>query len=496
MGPLLVGIDVGTSKIKICLFDSRGKLLRQVSEDSKILITTQGRVEMDLDHLISTIVFLLRQVTLGYETYVKSIGFSVTSPTLVLLDEKLNAIRPGILYLDNRSLEEVDSFVKDLGGADNYFRRVGNNPSPSTCTAALLNWFKKNEPEAWKRTYKIGYLNSFLAAQFAGEVAVDPTIASYSGLLNIANPEVWDEELIQIAKVERDKLPEIRISFHKVGALKSEVAEELGLKADVVVALGSADTAASTFALGLRQHGDVFESMGTSDVLTFCLSKPVFDKAFMNRSHVIPGLWLAHGAMSTTGAAIKWAREKVFPELIDVNDFEKEAETAPAGSDGLIFLPYLAGERSPIFDPKACGLFFGLNLNTTRSRIIRSVYEGAAFGIKQLYSIAQSKWGMTSEFIRCVGGATKSSLAMQVRADVMQVKFKTMEADHASAYGAALLGGMAADIFNDLDEVPYLNTFLKTFCPDSQNEKVYESHFNVYKNLYSNLKDLMHAVHT
>ena len=185
-----------------------------------------------------------------------------------------------------------------------------------------MNWLKREEPESWERVYKIGYLNTFLAAKLTGEVAVDPTIASLSGLVNIANPYCWDEELIKISGINPDILPDIKPSFNKVGVLQEKIAKKIGLPAGIPVSIGSADTAAASFALGLKQHGDVFESMGTSGVLTFCLTKPEFDKAFMNRSHVIPGLWLAHGAMSTTGAAIEWAKDIFFSQLEDISDME------------------------------------------------------------------------------------------------------------------------------------------------------------------------------
>jgi len=492
MGPLLVGIDVGTSKIKICVFDHGGQLIRQMSKDSVVLSPAEGHMEMNLKDLMATIITLLKEVISGYETHIEAIGFSVTSPTLVLLDKELNPVRPGILYLDNRSSKEVSLYVEALGGKESYFSRIGNNPSPSTCTVGTINWIRKNELETWARTYKIGYLNTFLAAQFTGELAIDPTIASFSGLLDVGKPEHWDEELIKISEIDPSLLPDIRSSVHKVGNLQRNIAKATGLKSGIPVAIGSADTAAASFALGLKQHGDVFQSMGTSEVLTFCLSEPEFDQAYMNRSHVIPGLWLAHGAMSTTGAAIEWIKDKIFPEFENVYNMEKEALNAGPGANGLIFLPYLLGERSPVFDPNACGTFFGLNLKTDRGSVIRSVYEGAAYGIRQLYSIAQEKWNIEADFIRCVGGATQSPLALQVRADILNVQYKSMEVDYASSLGAALLGGIAANLYESIDEVPNCNTFSKCVYPNSENIKIYDNCFEIYKNLYPNLRHLMH----
>jgi len=436
---------------------------------------------------------LLKQAVSGNENSIEAIGFSVSSPTLVLLDKDNNPVRPGIPYLDNRCTKEVSSIVEKMGGSENYLQNVGNNPSPSTCTAGLINYLKKKEPDNWSRTCKIGFLNSFLAAQFTGNLAIDPTTASYSGLMNVRKPDNWDRELVKISEIDEQILPEIKPSFYKVGGLNRSIAEATGLKEGITVAIGSADTAAASFAMGLKKHGDAFESMGTSEVLTICLSYPKLSGAYMNRTHVIPGLWLCHGAMSTPGAAISWAVRNIFPELGSVKKLEEEALKSPAGANGIIFLPYLSGERSPIFDSRACGLFFGLTLDTNRADMARAVYEGAGYGMRQIYSIAKDMWNIKPEYIKCVGGAARSSLALQVRADALNTEFRSIESDHASAYGAALLGGVAAGIY-DIDNVPCLETFSKTVKPMPENVEVYNRYSMVYNKLYPSLMDSMHII--
>lgn len=494
MDPLLIGIDVGTSKVKVCLFNKDGSLISQESQDVNILTPLQGYAEMDLNGLFKDIIELLKCVAYGYEDYIEAIGFSVTSPTLVLMDKELNPLNPGVLYLDNRSIREVSTYVESLGGDKSYFEKVGNKPSPSTCTAALINWFKKEKPGIWAGIYKIGFLNTFLAAQFTGQVAIDPTTASYSGLMDIRKPGDWDEELIRASRVDEHVLPEIKPSYYRVGALNEKIAQSTGLKTGITVALGSADTAASSFSLGLRKHGDVFESMGTSEVLTFCLNNPDFSEAFMNRSHVLPGLWLCHGAMSTTGAAMVWLTNNIFQEFNDMKDLENEACLSVPGANGLVFLPYLSGERSPIFDSRTSGVFIGLSMKIKRADMVRAVYESAGYGIRQIYGIAHDKWNVNPEYIKCVGGAAKSSLALQVRADIINSQFVSIESDNASSYGAALLGGMAAGIYGSLDEIPYIYSFSKRVYPNIENREIYDRQFKVYESLYPNLKDTMHML--
>lgn len=493
MEPLYAGIDVGTSKIKICVFNDKGEIVNQGSKDTIVLCPKETYAEIDLNDVLLKVVELLKTVVRGYEKNIVSIGFSVTSPTIVLLDKDLNPLRPGILYLDNRSFLEVHQYSEKLGGAKKYFSRVGNKPSPSTCSAGILNWLRKNEAEIWDKVYKVGFLNTFLGGKFTGKLAVDPTTASYSGLIDVGNPNKWDEELIDISGIDANLLPNIYPSFYKIGTLKSEIAQETGLRKEVSVAIGSADTAASSFALGLKKHGDVFESIGTSEVITFCLDKPIFDEAFMNRSHVIPGLWLAHGAVSTSGAAINWLINKVFDGLDNTQSIEREAFRSPAGANGVIFLPYLSGERSPIFDPNTFGVFFGLTLNTDRSNIIRAVYEGAGYAMKQLYLIAQKKWNVKPNFIRCVGGAASSTLTLQTRADILNVPYKSMEANNIAAYGAAMLGAVAVDHYS-INNIPYCKKFIRTVFPNVDNTKIYDKLYEIYENLYPNLKETMHKL--
>lgn len=490
--PLLLGIDAGTSKVKAALFDLQGHLLQEAAADVRTISPAHDQTEMDLQELWASVAGLIRQLAAGREDGIQAVGLSVTSPTVVLFDEQLQPVRPGIVYLDNRSAQEVAFYTKELGGREGYFARTGNYPSPSTCIAATLNWLKKHEPDNWRRTRKIGFLNSFLAARLTGQLAVDPTVSSYSGLMDVRNPKNWDEGLVDIFGIERQLLPEVIPSHAKVGEISGAFSEVSGLPAGIPVAIGGADSAVAALALNTRSHGDVYQSMGTSEVLTFCLDVPDFSPAFMNRSHVIPGSWLAHGAMSTTGAAIKWILKQVLSEFKDEQELEREAVLSPVGANGLIFLPYLCGERSPMFDAKATGVFFGFSLTTNRADMIRAVYEGAAYGMRQIYTIGTEKWGIRPAIIKCVGGASKSLLAIQLRADALNTALQSIESDSAGAYGAALLGGMAAGVYTEFDELPYMRAMGRTVQPSAANAAHYGKYAQIYDQLYPQLKAVMH----
>ena len=489
--PVYMGIDIGTSKIKACLFDHEGRLIKQVIEDSVIMKSDDGHLELDAMNLFDTLIALVRIASRGYESDIASISFSVTSPTVMFLDDELTPLLPAILYLDNRSTEIVSRYVEKIGGKDEYFRRTGNNPSSSTCSAALIEWVRENEPKVWEKVHKFAYLNSYLAAKFTGNLFADPTVASYSGMVDIRKPKDWDDSLLEAFGIERDLLPPIITPYESIGTLTPEMALITGLNSNVAVAVGSADTAASSFGLGINKQGDVFESLGTSGVFTICLDEPVFDKAFMNRSHVIPGLWLAHGAMSTTGAAINWLINDVFTELTCVEEIEQAGWTSIPGANGVVFLPYLSGERSPVFDADTCGVFFGLGLKTRKADLVRAVYESSAYGMYQLYNIAKERWNIDPESVKCVGGASSSELALSIRADLFGIPFNTVEAPNSSAFGAAMLGAIASG-HHTLESVPTCSNLMHEVVPVEINEAQYRCNYVIYKELYPALDKLMH----
>lgn len=489
---VLIGIDTGTSSTKISLFTTKGKWLKEISFNQELLRPKKDQAEIDLNSLFSNIIKYLKEIVIGYEKNIKGIGLSVASPTLVFFDRHFEALRPGIAYLDNRSIKEVEQAVERFGGNNMYFARVGNNPSPSTCVAGTINWIRNHEPEVWENTVKFGFLNSFIGVKLTGNLAVEPTVISYSGLVRVRKPFEWEPKFLEIFDIDSDYTPEIIACFEKLGTLKKEIAQKLNLPEGIPVAIGSADTAVSSFAMGIRKHGDVFQSMGTSEVAVFCLNNPNFSPAFMNRSHVIPGLWLSNGAMSMAGGSIKWIINNIFPDIKSEQELETLANNSPRGANGVIFLPYLSGERSPIFDTRASGVFFGITANTKKEDIVRAVYEGISAAMQQIYKIGSSRWGVEPDHIICIGGASKSKLSLQLRSDFQNMKICTVETNNTATFGAAMMGGLAAGIYKEIDEVPTIDNYKDCIEPNFKNVLYYNKYHELYSELYPNLKEIMH----
>ncbi len=495
MTEFFIGIDAGTSAIKVCAFDRAGKLSAKAQRSVPVVTPLPFWAEVDLERYWELVCEALREVTDRIDGVV-AVGMSTTCPTTVVLDGKGKPLRPGIVYLDGRA----DEIVREVTGSDPaaYQSRTGNRASPSTCWAANLLWLQRHEPGLWKKVRKVCTLNGFLGLRLTGMLALDPTQASYSGLMDVREPVAsLSKDLLRLWSVPENVMPPLMSGADRLGKVATGVATETGLPVGTPVALGVADTAAAAFAISLRERGDVFESVGTSGVITFCLDKPQFDPAFLNRYHILPDRWLAHGAMSTLGGAFGWLQSKVWPEVHSLPELVRMAQDSEPGANGLVFLPYLAGERSPIWDTEASAAWIGLRLSHTRGDMVRAVFEGAAFGLRQIMERADKRWGQYPKRLVGVGGGAHSRFWGQIKADVLKLNYTTAEFTDAAALGAALLGGIAGGHFTGVDDraLPSISVATNDLHPgNAARLALYDRQFQVFAALYPVLAPSMHAL--
>lgn len=495
MTEVYLGIDAGSSGVKVCAFNHRGELLAKASRATNIISKSSRHCELDLNAYWQQTIEAIREITAKFDNIV-SIGLSVACPTIVLLDKHNNPICNAITYLDGRSEDFIHQVLSD--NKEHVVSLSSNSPSPSACWVGTLAWLQNQQPELMKKVHKVVLFNGFLATRLGGKAGIDPTQAAYSGAVVLSGSPKWSKELLSYWNFNHDILAPIYQSFAVVGRVNSEAAKLTGLKEGVAITLGCADTAAAAFAVGLIDGGSAFESTGTSGVLTFCLEKPDFDPRFMNRYHVVPNQWLAHGAMSTTGGTFGWLNKSVWPEIDNHEALEQLASKSIPGARGLMYLPYLAGERSPIWDVKASGAWLGLRLIHSREDMIRAAFEGTAFGLRQLVDIANKKWGIKLDELLSVGGGSRNQLWTQIKADILQVEYSISQTSDASAFGAAMIGATGAGYFcgvNDPD-LPILRTEEISFKPNQDKDinDIYNKHFNIYSSLYPNLKETMHSL--
>lgn len=497
MSETIIGIDAGTSGIKVGAFDKNGTVISKAHRPVSVLTPFPRWAEIDLEQYWAAVKQALEDV-LKIAGPAQAIGISTTCPTTVFLDRDGNPLRPGILYLDNRAAGELSKLSEAVGGQERFFELTGNRLSPSTCTASTILWVQRHEPAVWSHVASVGFLNSFLAARLTGRVAIDWTQASFSGLFSLTKATKWSTDLIDMIRIPADVLPPIVAPYTQIGTITPQAAYATGLLAGTPVAMGAADTAAAAFALGIKKAEEAFESIGTSGVITFCLDQPAFDEVFMNRCHVLPSKWLAHGAMSTLGGAVAWLRDRVWPEIQNLAEFERLALESVPGANGLVFLPYLAGERSPIWDADASGAWIGLRLDTTRADMVRAVFEGGAYALRQIVERGEQRWGWRPKSMLSVGGGTRSRTWHRIKADIIGISYLPATLPDASALGAAMLGGIAAGIFTGLNDpaLPRLVTEIEPIVMTCAREErqAYEKTYRVYSSLYPILRGAMHAL--
>ncbi len=492
---VLLGIDAGTSAVKVCAVSRDGRILAKAQRPIPVVTLQPLWAEIDLDRYWGLVCEAIREVA-ARVPQIDAVGLATTCPTTIVLDEGNNPLRPGILYLDGRS----DALLHEVVGADTvaYRQRTGNRASPSTCWAANLTWLQRHEPDTWHRVRRVVMLNGFLGLRLTGRAAFEPTQASYSGLMDVREVQPrWCDPLLGLWNVDGALLPEIIPGSQSLGGVSSSAAAQTGLAPGTTVALGAADTVAAAVAVGITKAGDAFESVGTSGVITLCLDQPNFDATFLNRHHVLPGRWLAHGAMSTLGGSFGWLQGKIWPEVQSFAELERMAMTSVPGANGLIFLPYLAGERSPIWDTEASAAWIGLRLSHTRADMIRAVFEGGALALRQILDRAEAQWGWRPTELIGVGGGARSRFWAQIKADVLGLDYHMASLTDAAAIGAALMGATAAGIFDGLQDPG-----LPTICRDDRpieprpalRQSIYDHSFEIFNGLYPALAKSMHKL--
>jgi sugar (pentulose or hexulose) kinase len=491
---VLLGLDVGTSAVKAGLFTPDGTVVGLHRAALTARSPRPGRSEIDAEDVWAAVVDATRALlaaTPGHE--VVGVGVAAACPTPLVADRAGRVRSPVCTFADARAADDVAALAAvHPPGA---FERLTGNPL-AVPTASALTARHLAEAVGGGEPLQLGHLSSFVVHRLTGRWVIDPTHAAYTGALDVAVPDRWSLAAADLLGVG-SLLPELVPSASAVGRLTQEAQRELGLAAPAIVAAGCADTAASALAVGCIDDGDAFESVGTSGVLTVCRNRPREARHAMNRPHAVPGRWLSHAAMSSSGASVSWLRTCLpsgGPGGLGLDELDELAATAAPGSGGVIFLPYLAGERSPVWDPQARGAWVGMTLGTGPAELARSVFEGSAYGLRQLIDLETGISGNPLAELISVGGGTSSRLWSAIKADVTgRVFLRALQGDVA-ARGAALLAATAAGLHADATAaaraVAPVPTARVEPTADPETRIVYDQMYGVYERLYPTLQPL------
>lgn len=498
----LLGVDVGTTSIKVAIINEKAQLLGMSSSSYKLIIPDQDSVQIDTEDMWRAYLKCIRLLIDGKGIDLsKVVGISISSlcPGLAALDENGKVLVDPIIYSDRRSTEEAE-IIKKVVGEDRLFEITANTAMAGAMSGTSMLWIKRNLPEAYEKTKYFGHVNTLMAQRMSGEFAIDYSNASYTNLFETTGGLKWSEELCEKTGIDIQKLPPLHSSTDVVGGLINEDLIKMGIPQGTPIVIDGGDTACATLAAGVTKAGDVCESVGTTNVLTICVDEPKFDRGFINRCHVVDGKWIYQGALSHTGASYQWFRDNYYQEFLTgeidpkyvFNLMNDDAAKAEAGSGGVVFLPYMLGERSPIWDPYARGVFFGISLHTGRKEMNRAIMEGCGYGLKQLADIAEKVTGREIKSFVSIGGGAKSTVWAQIKADITGKDIEILDMNDMAPIGAALLAGVGANVFKDVYEAADMveKKVFKCIKSNHDNDAVYAKRYKVYTELYPKIKEL------
>ena len=490
MSTYLLGVDIGTSSCKTAIFDPDGKVIAQGGSEYPVSYPEKGWAEQDPADWWNGICRATREMISesGIDPAdIAGIGIDGQSWSAIALDRDGNALCPTPIWTDTRS-ETICRETAERLGEDKIFGLCGNPVSPCYTWPKIL-WYRKNRPEVFEKTEKILQSNSYIAYRMTGEITQDLSQGYGLACFNMRKGR-WDDDACEALGIPRKLLPEIVNCHQVIGRLTKEAAEQTGLKERTPVVAGGLDAACGTLGAGVVKPGQTQEQGGQAGGMSICIDQYAADPRLILGFHVVPGQWLLQGGTTGGGGALKWLRETVCPEL-SFAEMSELAEQAPAGSGGVTFLPYMAGERSPIWNPKACGVFFGLNFGVTRGQMIRACMEGVAYALRHNLETAEAA-GAKAGILRAMGGSANSRIWTQIKADVTGCGIEVPASDTATTLGAAILAGVGTGVYQSFEEAAARTVSVKkTYTPNTELKAVYDSGYETYRKLYPALEELM-----
>ena len=501
-GPLLLGIDIGGTGTKAGVFSLDGKLLGSGYGEYQMISTVPGQAEHDAELWWQATIKAVKESLLNVDPAdIKAIGVGCTNG-LIAVDKKGRPIRPAIMLWDQRALPEVER-IKEQLGADEVLSITGNPLAPGAFSLPTLLWLKHHEPESYQAAHKVMVPGGYLVARLTGKFTIDHSRASTTLLFDIRTRE-WHQPFLDKLDIELDKLPTPVACDEVVGTITAEAASLTGLKAGTPVVGGCMDTIGASLGTGVLEEGQCFVIMGTAARVAGPVKKDRFDQRFMNCTHISDGCYQYIGAINGVGSALRWVRdtfaqiEQQEAERNDCNVYDlitEQAADSPPGSKGLLFLPYLAGERTPIWDPYARGVFFGVTLGHSRGDIFNAVLEGAAFAIRHVIELLEQDMEVTINDLHIGGAAASSHVWNQIIANVVNKRVVSLTQSHTEVLGAAVLAGVGLGLYENYNEAVTKTVVTgDTFEPDPEAHRTYSKLFPMYKQLYLDTKHHFHRL--
>ncbi len=483
---LYIGVDLGTSAVKLLLMDGEGKIQKIVSKEYPLYFPHPGWSEQKPEDWFAGSMAGIRELVSECDkSQVAGISFGGQMHGLVALDKDDHVIRPAILWNDGRTGEETDYLNQEIG--KDKLSEYTANIAFAGFTAPKILWMKKHEPENFEKICKIMLPKDYLAYCLSGSFCTDVSDASGMLLMDVKN-RCWSKEMMEICGITEEQLPKLYESYEVVGTLKPEIAEELGLSAEVKVIAGAGDNAAAAVGTGTVGDGMCNISLGTSG--TIFISSKSFGVDQNNALHSFAhsdGHYHLMGCMLSAASCNKWWNE----DILKTKDFAAEqANITKLGENQVFYLPYLMGERSPHNNPDARAMFIGMTMDTTREDMTQAVLEGVTFGLRDSLEVAKSL-GIKIERTKICGGGAKSPLWKKILANIMNLKVDVIESEEGPALGGAMLAAVGCGEYPDVETIARkVVKVVDTVEPEPELVAKYEERYQKFKKIYPTVKEL------
>lgn len=500
MKNILLGIDIGTSACKVAAFHMEGHVLAQSARSYPVYYPAPGWAEQNPDEWWREICLAIAE-TLSkgriQADRIAGIGVDGQSWSCIPVDQKGNVLHNTPMWTDTRSASICERVIERIG-FDAIFKVSGNSFEPTYTTPKIL-WVKENKPHVHRNTYKYLQSNSFVVMKLTGKFSQDLSQGYGLHAFDIAAGR-YDDAMCERMGISREQLPELFSCHEIVGEVTKEAAQLTGLIPGIPVVAGGLDACCGTLGAGVMREGQTQEQGGQAGGMSICLDKPISHPRLILGYHVVPGKWLLQGGTVGGGGSIKWLKQELggYEAALEAktgqNAFQimdDEASTIPPGSNGVVFLPYMSGERSPLWDKDAKGVFFGLSYDKTRAHMIRSVLEGCAYALLHNLETA-SEAGVSIDSLVSVGGAANSVLWTQIKSDVTGKPIDVSASDTASTLGVAILAGIGTGLYKSFEAAASQTVEVtRRHEPNPGNHLKYKQYYAIYRELYEQLKDTM-----
>jgi xylulokinase len=495
---MIIAHDLGTSGNKATLYDDQGTLLSSAFFGYSTEYPHVGWAEQDPQDWWKAVCTstheLLRQGGVG-RNEVACLVFSGQMMGCVPIDRNGRPLRNAIIWADQRSVEQA-RWIAERISPEKVYRLTGHRLSPSYSAAKML-WIRDHQPDVYMSAYKFVNAKDSMVARLTGAFVTDLSDASGMNLYDLERG-AWSEAILQAARIDPAQLPELHQSIDVVGELKRDVAEEVGVAAGTPVVIGGGDGSCAAVGAGVVREGSAYNYIGSSSWIGLATKAPIYDPDMrtFNWAHLVPGMFSPTGTMQTAGGSYQWVRDQLCPleaqsaARLGLSPYELmnlEANQSPIGARGLIFLPYLLGERSPRWNPKARGAFIGLTMTHKRADMIRAVLEGVAMNLRVILEAFLDQ-GAIIESVRVIGGGARSKLWNQIMANVYgHLILRPTLLEEATSMGAAIAGGVGVGLFPDFSIAEHLTSIANKTEVDPEAQAVYDRLYRVFEIAYQAL---------